>query len=102
MINLHADQYIPKSRNCFMERGEGENLEKCSICLGTLAKAAFFIMNLTNFIIADEGSLLLCVQNLRLTKPASREINTREARLGKYSASANRRTGFLFTFQTGQ
>lgn len=35
-----------------MESGEGENLEKCSICLGTLAKAAFFMMNLTNFIIA--------------------------------------------------
>jgi len=42
----------PKSRNCFMESGEGENLEKCSICLGTLASAAFFIINLTNFIVA--------------------------------------------------
>ncbi len=35
-----------------MESGEGENFEKCSICLGTLAKAAFFIINRTNFIIA--------------------------------------------------
>jgi len=34
-----------------MESGEGENLEKCSMCLGTLANAAFFMMNLTNFII---------------------------------------------------
>lgn len=43
--------YSPKSRNCFIESGEGENLEKCSICLGTLANAAFFIINLTNFIV---------------------------------------------------
>lgn len=47
-----ADQYSPKSRNCFMESGEGENLEKCSICLGALARAAFFMINLTNFMIA--------------------------------------------------
>lgn len=40
-----------------MESGEGENLEKCSICLGTLAKAAFFMMNLTNFITAVVESL---------------------------------------------
>lgn len=52
---LNGDRYSPKSRNCFMESGEGENLEKCSMCLGTLAKAAFFMMNLTNFIIAVEG-----------------------------------------------
>lgn len=38
-----------------MESGEGENLEKCSMCLGTLAKAAFLIINLTNFIIAAES-----------------------------------------------
>ena len=53
VTHLKADQYSPKSRNCFMESGEGENLEKCSICFGTLAKAAFFIINLTNFIIAE-------------------------------------------------
>lgn len=35
-----------------MESGEGENLEKCSMCLGALAKAAFFMINLTNFIVA--------------------------------------------------
>lgn len=35
-----------------MESGEGENLEKCSICLGALARAAFFMINLTNFMIA--------------------------------------------------
>lgn len=35
-----------------MESGEGENLEKCSICLGALARAAFFMINLTNFIVA--------------------------------------------------
>lgn len=49
---MDADQYSPKSRNCFMESGEGENLEKCSICLGALARAAFFMINLTNFIVA--------------------------------------------------
>lgn len=54
MIDLKADRYSPKSRNCFMDSGEGENLEKCSMCLGTLANAAFFIINLTNFIIAVE------------------------------------------------
>lgn len=57
--HLNADRYSPKSRNCFMESGEGENLEKCSMCLGTLAKAAFFMMNLTNFIIAS-GQSQLC------------------------------------------
>ena len=41
-----------------MESGEGENLEKCSMCFGTLAKAAFFIINLTNFIIAEAVGLL--------------------------------------------
>lgn len=35
-----------------MESGEGENFEKCSICLGALARAAFFMINLTNFMIA--------------------------------------------------
>lgn len=49
---MDADHYSPKSRNCFMESGEGENLEKCSICLGALARAAFFMINLTNFIVA--------------------------------------------------
>lgn len=34
-----------------MERGDGENFEKCSMCLGTLANAAFFMINLTNFIV---------------------------------------------------
>lgn len=47
-----------------MESGEGENFEKCSMCLGTLAKAAFFIINLTNFIIAVERL------RLKLTEPA--------------------------------
>ena len=37
--------------NCFIEIGDGENLEKCSICFGTFANAAFFIINLTNFIV---------------------------------------------------
>lgn len=37
-----------------MERGDGENFEKCSMCLGTLANAAFFMMNLTNFIVDAE------------------------------------------------
>jgi len=41
----------PKSRNCFMDNGEGENLEKWSMCLGTLVKAAFFIIKRTNFIL---------------------------------------------------
>ena len=35
-----------------MESGEGENLEKCSMCLGTLARAAFFMMNRTNFMVS--------------------------------------------------
>lgn len=35
-----------------MESGEGENLEKCSMCLGALARAAFFMINLTNFMVA--------------------------------------------------
>lgn len=42
--------YSPKSKNCFIDKGDGENFEKWSICFGTLAKAAFFIRNLTNFI----------------------------------------------------
>lgn len=37
-----------------MESGDGENLEKCSMCLGTLARAAFFMMNRTNFMTAAE------------------------------------------------
>lgn len=40
----------PKSRNCFIDRGDGENFEKWSMCLGTLAKAEFFVISLTNFI----------------------------------------------------
>lgn len=43
-------EHSPKSKNCFMESGEGENFEKCSMCWGALANAAFFIINLTNFI----------------------------------------------------
>lgn len=35
-----------------MESGDGENLEKCSMCLGALARAALFMINLTNFIVA--------------------------------------------------
>lgn len=58
LLHNHNNRYSPKSRNCFMERGEGENLEKCSICLGTLANAAFFIINLTNFIFA--GGVRVC------------------------------------------
>lgn len=37
-----------------MESGDGENLEKCSMCLGTLANAAFFMINLTNFIVDEQ------------------------------------------------
>lgn len=36
-----------------MESGDGENLEKCSICLGTLARTAFFMMNRTNFMTVE-------------------------------------------------
>lgn len=49
--NKITTHYSPKSRNCFIDRGDGENFEKCSMCLGTLAKAEFFIINLTNFIV---------------------------------------------------
>lgn len=45
--------HSPKSMNCFMESGEGENLEKCSMCLGTLASAAFFMIKRTNFMVAS-------------------------------------------------
>lgn len=38
-----------------MESGEGENLEKWSTCLGTLARAAFFMIYLTNFIVVAFG-----------------------------------------------
>lgn len=54
IVHLNTGQYSPKSRNCFMERGDGENFEKCSMCLGTLANAAFFMINLTNFIVDAE------------------------------------------------
>lgn len=33
---------IPKSRNCFMDSGDGENLLKCSMYLGAPARDAFF------------------------------------------------------------
>lgn len=39
----------PKSKNCFIDKGDGENLEKWSMCLGTLASAAVFIRDCTNF-----------------------------------------------------
>lgn len=54
IVHLNTGRYSPKSRNCFMERGDGENFEKCSMCLGTLANAAFFMINLTNFIVDAE------------------------------------------------
>lgn len=55
IVHPNTDRYSPKSRNCFMERGDGENFEKCSMCFGTLANTAFFMINLTNFIVDAEG-----------------------------------------------
>lgn len=37
----YADS-VPKSRNCFMDNGDGENLLKCSMYLGAPARDAFF------------------------------------------------------------
>lgn len=34
--------FVPKSRNCFMDSGDGENLLKCSMYLGAPARDAFF------------------------------------------------------------
>lgn len=71
----HAYTYkntdLPKSINCFIERGDGENFEKCSMCLGTLASAAFFIINLTNFIVKWWLALgKICLNNFRVLVPA--------------------------------
>lgn len=54
--NEHSISYLPKSMNCFIEIGEGENFEKCSTCFGTFANAAFFMTNLTNFIVKSVTS----------------------------------------------
>lgn len=40
-VPAYADS-IPKSRNCFMDSGDGENLLKCSMYLGAPARDAFF------------------------------------------------------------
>lgn len=42
----------PKSRNCFMDKGEGQNFEKRSTCLGDAKTEPFFIRNWVNFIFA--------------------------------------------------
>ena len=42
--------HSPKSKNCFIDRGDGENLEKWSMCLGTLARAAALTTERTSFI----------------------------------------------------
>lgn len=83
--NISEDQYSPKSRNCFMERGEGENFEKCSMCCGALATAAFFMINRTNFIVALWGpeSTQKQVPKLSYSKPlkvfSCCSMKTREA-----------------------
>lgn len=40
-VPAYADS-VPKSRNCFMDSGDGENLLKCSMYLGAPARDAFF------------------------------------------------------------
>ena len=94
-----------------MESGEGENLEKCSMCLGTLARAAFFMMNRTSFIAPDEdedeerdvtGSRSSRFH--RPTAPADRgRARAFERPTGTQRAPANQkpRSG-LFTFAAGQ
>lgn len=42
--------YLPKSINCFIDRGDGENLENLSTCLGIPATKLFFNKSWANFI----------------------------------------------------
>lgn len=49
-INTSLQRHLPKSMNCFMDRGEGENLENLSTCLGIPATEPFFSKNWANFI----------------------------------------------------
>lgn len=41
---------LPKSRNCFMDNGEGENLENLSTCFGIPRTEPFFNRNWPSFI----------------------------------------------------
>lgn len=97
--HLTVDRHSPKSRNCFMESGDGENLEKCSICLGTLARTAFFMMNRTNFMVTCGGSGpgARWTPRLRLAEPVSKPLYEKEGRQprGGQRAAANRRARFF-------
>lgn len=43
-------RHLPKSMNCFMDKGEGENLENLSTCLGIPASEPLFNKNWANLI----------------------------------------------------
>lgn len=77
-----------------MESGEGENFEKCSICLGALARAAFFMINLTNFMIAP----VFCgSRRPNLTAAPARLLSSRGGAIGQEEpAPANGKTGSCY------
>ena len=75
--------HSPKSRNCFMDRGEGENLEKWSTCLGTLASAAVFIRERTNFIL-----LLIFTGSVKEVRQRER-LDPQEGRKSRGSAAGD-------------
>lgn len=85
-----ATECSPKSRNCFMDSGDGENLEKRSTCFGIPRTEPFFHRNWPNFIFCPPHPPSNCYRGSRLspTRPGAWNAKAK-ANPGRISPAAS-------------